>query len=785
MPFIDRRGVGSAWGMPVVADGSRRLSALALSEGLAGGDGPLSRAELAALGIGELGRYPGGEVIKPLALGAGELLGGALSPGRTGAAALFVRSVELEKPPPGPDEDGLLHAQLEWLRGYGLSGGVLWPPERAGALAAYIRFLRETCGGKCLVFMDRAFFEGVLRRQLSEAAPFAAREEGIPVNWELGGAAVFSAGRGLGIVLYEDAPPAEKIKTDIALLIDSRSPREPAPPLPEVRAGLKLGVIAGNVPRQESRARNREGALLINERLAQSFLFRSGFFSLCRETPLLWRAAGGEAPPVPSARGAASRMFLTADFRGYIGSAEAERLGIARQAGEGRVKTAARGIFAVTAKFSGLTPADFRDEQNCWYETGKGAAASGGAGVFAEFDRAGRAAFFRWRDDCRGGRYRSASRFAGTAEASYLRVYVRELVLGMGREGRMETFQKLRELYQEFGAGNSSAAFSPRAFLLRTIVDFMIIYDLEKEALPLLAAEGDGVFDAEDEADSVSRGQIQIRALGDLIRCRLFVEQAWERPAAFAARFAMIASLIPRRILERSGQRPEFAGHFCAALDEIDRQLRTRWDKSFFEFFFPPALSKSEVTAFADIPNAGHSSYTLFWPAFSTHRPLIETLGALARDTGANPLSGGRLGRPISLEAELIESLRGESDAVRDLLSVDAAHTAKSARPRGGIKNKTQAKQLAPPPYHKPDRSAIDDFMRGLDGEQRGIVIRLLDGNGARESGLAMGVDSVNAAFEARFGDLLVDTGASGSENRYSISAEYRTILTAWKSPGA
>jgi hypothetical protein len=770
--------------MPVIAAGGRRFSARALSEELAGADGPLSRSELAALGIGELGRYLGGEVIKPLALGAGELLGGAL-PGRAGAAALFAASVELEKPPPQSSGGAFLHAQLEWLRGYGLSGGVLWPPERAEALAAYIRFLRETDGGRRLVFMDRAFFGDVLKRHLSEAAPFAAREEGIPVNWELGGAPVLSsAGGALGIVLYEDMPPAGKIKTDIALLIDSRSAREASPPLAELRAALKLGVIIGKVPaRQDSRARKKADA----ERtalLGQSFLFRSGHFSLCRETPWLWRADGEALPGVPAARGSAAQTLLTADFRAHIGPEAAERLGMARQAGEGRVKTAARGIFAVNSKFSGLTPADFRDEQNCWYETGKGAEASlrGGTGQFAAFDRAGRAAFFRWRDYCRGGRYRSASSFAGAAEEAYLRVYVRELVLGMGREGRMETFQKLRELYHEFGAKNSSSAFSPRGFLLRAIVDFMIIYDLEKEALPLLAAEPDGVFDAEDPASSVS-GE-QLRALGDLIRCRLFVEEAWERPPAFAARFDLVASLVPARIRERSAQRPDFAENFCAALGEIDRQLRTRQDKSFFEFFFPPALSKIEVQAFADIPNAGRSSYTVFWPAFSAHRPLIDTLAALARDTGANPLSGGRMGRPVSLEAELIESLRRESDEVRDLLSVDDAKT-KSARPRHGGENRAKPKQLAFSAYRKPDPSSMGAFMRSLDGDQRGVVMSLLDGNGpARESGFEMRVDEINTAFEARFGDLLVDTNAPDSESGYSISAEYKTILMSWKSPG-
>jgi hypothetical protein len=339
----------------------------------------------------------------------------------------------------------------------------------------------------------------------------------------------------------------------------------------------------------------------------------------------------------------------------------------------------------------------------------------------------------------------------------------------------------------------------------------VIIYDLEKEALPLLVSELNVGLNVAAAAE-------QVRMFCDLICCRLFVEEAWDKirgsrvpgessassssGSAFSAEyFELVALLIPPKILERSRQQADFAENFCAALNEIDRRLRRDWDKSFFEFFLPPAFSKIEVTAFEGIPKIGRSSYTVLWPAFSQHQCLIDTLGSLARDTGSNPLSGGRLGRPVSLEAELIASLRRESDQVRDLLSIDGVDksTKTRTRPREA---KTKPRELASPKsaYHKPDPASLADFMQSMNGDERAVIESLLaearDSSALREKmresgtsnadkntrGFEMLVDNINAAFERRFGDLLIESNAFDNSG-YSISAEYGTILSKWKSP--
>ena len=76
MPLIEK-GVGSAWGLPVIAAGKERLSALAESKKLVPGDPFITERlnELEILGIGPLGRYCGGEPIKPVRLRISDFFG--------------------------------------------------------------------------------------------------------------------------------------------------------------------------------------------------------------------------------------------------------------------------------------------------------------------------------------------------------------------------------------------------------------------------------------------------------------------------------------------------------------------------------------------------------------------------------------------------------------------------------------------------------------------------------------------------------------------------------------
>ncbi|MDR1389464.1 MAG: hypothetical protein LBJ31_05750 [Treponema sp.] len=737
MPLVYPGGAGSAWGMPVVAAGGACYSALDLSLGLDGtADSPVSAACLESLGIGPLGRYLGGERICPVPLNAGALLGGVRPSGSPGLFA----GVRLQIPPPANPAD-LLHAQLEWLRAYGLSGGVILDGDCAAQIASYIRLLKEQCAGKVLVFTGRRFFERFLQAVLDEAAPFAA-DYGIPLNYSLGGASVLDAAfGGTGIVCFEDMPPAgrKRIPCAVALYIDSGETQADLRTLSPVEAAVKLGII------------------ITNGKAADSFLFRAGVFTQ-NQYRLLWRDTA-ELPSQNIKNNAPVRKrFLRTLFRPPIGLEEAEFLGIEDAY---RCHFAAGGIFCVNEKFRGLLPRDFLDEQKTFYETETSASfAETESASYSGLDKNSRASFFRWRQYVRGGAYEKAAAFARSAknetspsETAYLRIYTRELALGMGREGRMETFETLRELWREY---RKRIPAREAVFFLEVVIDFIMIYGLAAECIPLA-----DIFLGVEEYSGGGKTALLL----DLLRYYLFVEQAWDRPPGFLPRFNLVAALLPAKIRDRSMRRRDFADMFCRALDSVDSQLRSRWNKSFFEFFTPPELCKMNFTAFDTVPRSGCSSYTAFWPAFSSHNALVETLAALARDTGANPLSGKRIGRPISLETELIESLRRESDEVRGMLHNESAYVSPPPRAR--------APALS---YRKPDAASIERFMEHIDNADRARVIMLLEGHDNKSGISEMDIDRINEAFEAGFGDLLVDG--------YSITDEYRTILEEWKSRG-
>ena len=110
------KGVGSAWGLPVVATGKERVSALALSQKLEplNGKDPFSAeriAELEALGIGPFGRYMGGEPIKPVRISPDIFFTGDLE---------FKDTYWKQKGTAGE----LFKSHLEFLRIWGFSGGL-------------------------------------------------------------------------------------------------------------------------------------------------------------------------------------------------------------------------------------------------------------------------------------------------------------------------------------------------------------------------------------------------------------------------------------------------------------------------------------------------------------------------------------------------------------------------------------------------------------------------------------------------------------------------------------
>jgi hypothetical protein len=812
MPFMEK-GVGSAWGLPVIAAGKERFSALALSEKLeppgsllVNGD-PLRAerlGELETLGIGPLGRYLGGEPIKPVPLCPEDFFADSLVKARNKnerkderrknlkASELFCNGLEFNDTRwvnQGNTAE-LFRGHLEFLRCWGFSGG-LSVEEAAlpSPLAGYIKHLQKETArdkSKIIVIMSKYFFDTHLAAELPNAKPSGDLSAGeIPVNVNSEGGTVWGPDfAGLGIALYGDIAPmlcSQKIRCDILLTVIAEGDA-PAASAGTIAAQLKLRVTAAAKTRQKNKTSINEK----KELSANGFLFRELTNTITDKYKIPLKHSCSFAPFVDK-----YSLSLRCCARPRFDHEEAEAFGLLPQWEAGRVETSGGCVFAVNAKFSGLKAADFKEEQAQFYREAPGKKGQSqnwmpppiryGA-VFFGLNEIQLDFFLRWRGECRRG-FIPICNSGDTFIESYILLYANELVLCMGREGPLQHFTALLCLFHACGEQFPETA----ALLLHWLADFAVMYGITTDALPLLLNElrNNGWF------GKVHSKNEKTALLTDLALYHFFVEKAENiEDDSFWPLFRI---LIPPKILARKENDAEFPVQCCKTLAALDTQLRRDWNRGFFSIFCPPVQQRNDYAAFENGRGMGESSYTVYRPGFSSHKPLIDILSALALEPGINPLPGvkARL-HPLSLENELLEELRQESDAVRELLKSDdydqAAHNHEVSR-GNKLLNRPETPgtsvvcMLTDNAYTPPDKTALLEFIDSLGEMERNALKSIaqwmkdrtaLPGSGSISDGT---IDTINAAFYEQFKDILIETG--GTEP--SISAEYEAILGAWE----
>jgi len=782
MPLM-QRGVGSSWGLPVIAAGKERFSALSLSEkleapgALAINGNPFRAAqveELETLGIGPLGLYLGGEPIKPVRIGPEDFFyrkkpenSEAQFRRTQSAAELFCTALEFDDTrwiPEGSAAE-LFHSHLEFLRAWGFSGGLFI--ERAALaplLAAYLDFLHKEVScekAKIIVLMSKSFYEADLAAVLKNAKPYGDTAAGeIPVNYTCEGKAVVGADfSGLALVLYEDLAPmllAQKSRCDILITVRA----EAEDPSQAFSAGalfarLKLAIDAVKPPKQKGKTEQKDlppGA----------FLFRN--LIPAKGTPAVL--------PFPAVR----KTNATAEWRGWkkrrvantISREEAAALGLLSQWEEGRVEAAVGCVFELNAKFSGLRAADFKEEQSQFYREAPHAKQKNDppppVGLrlrFTDLNGTQQEFFLRWRGECRRG---YVPVFANSENdraymESYILLYANELALCMGREGPLQHFHSLMCLFHACAEQLPETA----VILRRLLVDFAVVYGIAAEALPHLLDElwnNGGFSNLRGEDDEISDLLIDL-AIGHFPEF-FETEKAWP----------LISALIPPKIMARKENDKELPSLFCRTLGIIDARLRQDWNRGFFSLFYPPLPVQNDYNAFELDSSLGKSSYTVYRPGFSSHRPLLDILSALALEPENNPLPGvkARL-HPLSLENELLKELRQESDAVREILKTETSDT-EIPNARNSHTGTFQPQRIFLPP---PEKLQLADFIASLEEAEREVIKNIAQGSAQPVSDAV--IDAINEAFYERFGDLLIETGPEGP----SISVEYRDILGKWE----
>lgn len=848
------RNVGSAWGLPVIKEGSRNISALAVSEQLEPpgracrilaadspegdiprGKGPSLTAgnlaaerlmRLEACGVGPLGRYLGGEPMRPIPLGPAEFFGFAETAGSPGLPPFGGLEYGGPRWVEGGAEEDVFRGHLEFLRTWGFSGGIEAEAERLPALfTSYLRFLQkdlqETRQGGKIIFLGSKHWTETRLEPLLAGTGISLRSSGdpgageIPLNIAAGGEPVWgSTFHGLGAVLREDLPPnlpARKALCDILITLEDG----PGQAAPGIEARLRLSIT----PLRKGADRGKDPSPADKIPL-RKYLFRGlsplsfpAAPSSCRrrsrkpDPPVIHPGGGtGSAKNPGSAEGMDQLFYQNPPGNRLLSSQEAAALGLLPQWEAGRVEAAEGGLFVVIAKFAGLPAVELKEEQAFFYRDAPrpsggnrygppepppirpGAARPGAA--FADLNEYQRSFFMYWRGECRRG----VPPVLGSIHAeSYIRLYGGELVLHMGREGPLEHFLALRDLRRAYRDTFPETG----ALLCRWLLDFAAIHGVAGEALPLLLEE----LAEEEKPFAILRenGQEETAAiLLDLAIRRFCTDRPLdtkEENNGGRRLWSLAEALIPEKILRRKGEglaAGTFQAEYCRDLRGLDARLRRDWGRGFFGLFYPPRTAKTELTAFRGL-DLGESAYILYRPPFSSHEPLIEALSVLA--LGGNPLPGveGRR-RPLSLEGELVESLRRESDAVRKLLASDPPQEGAGPCKTGG----DGAKPIRPgewplrvlsggssavpassaPPFTAPDTAALKKFIASLTEKER-RALSIIGGGGTPE-GKAVSdsvIDAVNEAFNGYFGDLLIETGPNGP----SISAEYAAILGEWE----
>ncbi|MDR1586258.1 MAG: TerB N-terminal domain-containing protein [Treponema sp.] len=804
--FAEKQGcAGSVSALPLVSCGGRRYSAKEVSlrmdrEYLLFDRRWVRRSDLEAIGLFPLGFYAGGRPLEKIRLKPEELLrrGGERFAGFFGGfeadMRLWIDRAE------GKD---IFSGHLEFLRVWGLSGGVVAPGhrEQAAFLVSWLARLSAACSGAAdggvLVLTERRYWELYLGPRLPEL-------ETLKPPPALPGGSCENKDAALRIAFYGDLPfgPAEKRSAPKVLVLV-----EPEEALLDERKNAPRDALLSEI--------KNIGADLV-----------LGVFSEARE--LLRANCAAAVRALFGIREAGAEQYLIREIKKPLALPLFEfpqpRIRRPGEDAENSGRSAAeRFRVTVESKFAGLSGPSLYSELASFGEEGPAAPfiplrlLRGG---FERMDREERAFFLYWRGEFRRGNILKTG-------ADYIRLYARELCLFTGAgEGVRENFGELLRLWESYREIMDCID----SFLPRWIFDFACVYEMGGGAIePLLARAR----------------QSNVPFLMDLYYRRHFIGEN------NSIEFGDVKPLL-------SGK--PFTRDFEIALNEIDRFLRERFRLRLFEFFYPPAPAGETIEAFPGMDGAGRSSYTIEGIRFSRSAPFLSFLEDLYRYTEYRfKIKSGRelkgrappiheawkepadraldfdesapvpvtrwnpprlsAGPPALVSPEAydsspvpplfssalndaaLERLRVDSDAVRELLAPEAdapGHegprpdneekrmTAKAAGARAVKSGLKPAAPRLPPTTENTLRS----FLENLNKTERAALALIAGvteknaGRGGRRNGprslaaLARAggampellIDRINAGFLEISGDLLIDT----VDEAPSIQPEYR-----------
>jgi hypothetical protein len=805
------KGVGVPWGLPALKYGKKLYSLKELSRLMEAEPGDavmldkkrFPKKTLEDMGVGPLSRFTDGNPIRPLPLKPIEVL-------RRGSAGLsrqgFWSGMEFDKTLwiRRGDRERIFTSHLEFLRTYGINGGVevRESAESAAFLSAYLKGLGDALAAETqnapatvLVLTGKQYYESYLRNILSPDIPagrgmVTGRYNQYPLRFQ-----------GIALGFYEELPKNQRaVKTacDILILIEPDGffetyNKEPyLKTLKQIKARLKLGILkdasAFYNARYVSELKTFFGVRGELRKLA-SHLFRN--IDAVQNLPQKYAATARiiRRPPAP--------FGINEQVPNLAGDYTANFDKTAIIAGGAR--------FVIQAKFNMLRTADYKNEQNWFYHEGR-AGTDGTVPLVpynASYDRnlvfdklkdAQLAFFLFWRSEFRKGRITETL-------PGYIYLYARELALFVGKEPALAHFRELIKLWLEYREVIPELDYH----FPRWLIDFAVLYNITAEALPLLLpraplSKNDLLHDMYlhnkyVEGDS----RVSFEDISMIIGGRITWREKYE-------------AVRDREILERS---------ITDAVTAADNFLRERYGKKLLAFFYPSIAVPQTIYGFGKLYDTGYSMYTAEWIGFCAHRPLGDFLENIAEyvlfklaidgfAAGKLPLKGktpalepfwqriidgapgfpgvdpaaAKRRRTITLEAETLAQLRSESDDVRELLRLD-----KDEPDQGKAATVTVRVELPADTPVDPEIKSPEGFIASLT-ELEKEAIRIIAGADDRDTHTAASgdaekqldelarkhrtmpeliFDGINERFREQFNDLLIDT----TEETPLIQEEY------------
>ena len=762
-----RPGGVEAWAAPVLRWGERRFPAEDVSlrmdrEYILLEKQWARRKDIAAAGIFPLRSYAGGKPMEKIKLKAGELIrrgGGRFAGLFSGLEA--DTSQWLER---GGKEE-IFYAHLEFLRGWGLSGGVAihGHREQAAFLASWLKRLARSGESRALLVMEKRYYDLYLPQALPELKTMPAALPGKP-----------AAGAMLRIAFYEDLPLSpldQRRAADILVLLEPEEAvarEQTYTHLRNISAALTLGIFS-------SAWELFHGPLAPKARLLFGIPEAELAPFLIRDTSRSLKLPQFSFPPPHIARPFAIP-------------------------GQGLFN------YKIEEKFEGLSGPDLYTEL-----TLRGA--RGGPAPFVplrllkgnlDIDRmdADEQAFFvYWRGEFHRGN------ILKTGEG-YIIIYARELcIFSKVGDQALNNFMELLRLWESY----RDIFESLNDFLPRWLVDFAVLYGIEEAAFPLLLPHARECGDPLLADIYLHRRFIDANAAIEWGDIALLL--AVPPPEKNLARdFETVINAVDRYLREEFHFKlfeffypPVYDTEKREAFAGMERSGRSVYRIEGLRFTkHPPLLAFLEslfrYTGYCfnerngralkgKVPFLGEP-----WKQIAASALGLAHNAPVPRKACSSFSLPPESTRSITLYETRLEKLRSDSDAVRDMLKIEDTGE-DTNRPRPNDRSGKKSAVPALPVYHIPpspsEKKAPDfsmqQFIEGLKKPER-EALRIIAGLSGSPGGLSLElqnlakqyrampeiiIDAINAAFLEQSGDLLLET----VDEMPAIQQEYSTAV--------